>query len=189
MVMASRTNGALHPNHSSKTNTRSKNNSGSYKSFLLLLVLIEVTLSQPIDTGKTLSNSQVAPKELPVPESEQLDQVSETADPQKGDFVKAINSRWAHSSSLNLKVDTSKCLKIVCEGEKFRTRGFISSSACYKLSFEQSTTLVQLVLLMSGYHKCWVSYCTSDSVVFTLKIQENSANKLVFLFVLATCLT
>ena len=40
---------------------------------------------------------------------------------------------------------TSKFLKIVCEGEKFRTS--ISSSAPHKLSFELSTTSVQLAYI------------------------------------------
>ena len=46
----------------------------------------------------------------------------------------------------NLIVATSKFVKIVCEGEKVRTRGCNSSSAWYKLSFEPSTTSVRFVL-------------------------------------------
>ena len=41
--------------------------------------------------------------------------------------------------------DTSKFWKIVCEGEKVGTRGCISSSAWYELSFEPSTTSVRFV--------------------------------------------
>ena len=41
---------------------------------------------------------------------------------------------------------TSKFWKIVCKDEKVRTRGCISSSAWYKLSFEPSTTSVRFVL-------------------------------------------
>ena len=38
-------------------------------------------------------------------------------------------------------------------------------------------------------HICSMLYCTSDSAVSMLKIQENSANKFIFLLFLATCLT
>ena len=43
---------------------------------------------------------------------------------------------------------TSKFLKIVCEGEKVRKRGCISSSTWYKLSFEPSHTSVCFVSLL-----------------------------------------
>ena len=46
---------------------------------------------------------------------------------------------------------TSKFWKIVCEGEKVRARGCISSSAWYKLSFEPSTNSVRFVLFL--YYK------------------------------------
>ena len=45
----------------------------------------------------------------------------------------------------------AKFLKIVCEGEKVRTRGCISSSPWYKLSFEPSTNSVRFVLFL--YYK------------------------------------
>ena len=50
-----------------------------------------------------------------------------------------------------LKYTTSKFWKIVCEDEKVRARGCISSSAWYKLSFEPSTNSVRFVLFL--YYK------------------------------------
>ena len=50
-----------------------------------------------------------------------------------------------------LIISTSKFWKIVCEGEKVRARGCISSSAWYKLSFEPSTNSVRFVLFL--YYK------------------------------------
>ena len=61
--------------------------------------------------------------------------------------------------------------------------------AALVLKDEAWTQILCTLVLKPGYYKCRVSYCTIDSAVFILEIQENAANKLKFLFVLATCLT
>ena len=58
---------------------------------------------------------------------------------------------WLLTVKLCLGDITSKFWKIVCEGEKVRTRGCISASAWYKLSFEPSTNSVRFVLFL--YYK------------------------------------
>ena len=78
---------------------------------------------------------------------------------QSGSFAKAT---LFHDNSLQMTTSllrdvktasnsTSKFWKIVCKGEKVCTRGCISSSAWYKLSFEPSTNSVRFVLFL--YYK------------------------------------